>query len=241
MKTSIIVPVHNQLRYTKQLLDVLLSVTPPDELIVVDNASTDGTAQYLQALAATHRGETHFVIAPRDQNYGFGNAMNYGIGMARGECLVLLSNDVRLVTADWLDEVRRAVAQYPNALFGAQVVTDNPCTLLTSGETLIYLAGWVLALSRETLHRLAPDGALFDERFGLAYYEDVDLSRRALGLGIRLHALPDLGLLHFGGKTAFDPSTTHPLGSQLATLRHARKAYADKWGVEWAFVKGLDE
>ena len=237
VKTSIVVPVHNQLRYTKQLLDTLLAVSPPDELIVIDNASTDGTWGYIHSLP-NHGTVT---IIHRDQNYGFGDAMNYGLSIARHECLVLLSNDVKIVTADWLDEIRRAVEQNPNALFGAQVVTDNPCTLLSNGENLLYMAGWVLAFSRATCDKLAPDGELFDPRFGLAYYEDVDLSRRALGLGVKLHALPELGVLHYGGKTAFSPNTVHPLGSQLATLRHSRQQYADKWGCEWAYVKGLDE
>jgi len=72
-KTSIIIVTYNQLEYTRQCVQsILLRTDEPYELIFIDNASSDGTAQYLHSLA-------NATIICNEENRGFPAAVNQGI------------------------------------------------------------------------------------------------------------------------------------------------------------------
>jgi glycosyltransferase involved in cell wall biosynthesis len=100
---SIIVPCWNQLEFTRQCIAALVRHTRrPWELIVVDNGSTDGTAEYVRGVQDAAAVPVT-VIANRE-NRGFPAAINQGLAAARGDYLVLLNNDV-VVTDAWLDQL----------------------------------------------------------------------------------------------------------------------------------------
>ena len=66
------------------------------EVIVVDNASTDGTREYLNGLG------NKVTVIHNEKNLGFAKACNQGARIARGEYLLFLNNDT-VVTNNWLD------------------------------------------------------------------------------------------------------------------------------------------
>lgn len=99
--SSIITPVFNNLALTKQCLESIWHNTDaPHEIIIIDNASTDGTRDYLHRLEAAGRVR---VITNR-RNLGFSRACNQGAQAARGEHLVFLNNDT-IVQPGWLEEM----------------------------------------------------------------------------------------------------------------------------------------
>jgi GT2 family glycosyltransferase len=73
------------------------------EVIVVDNASRDGTPEYLR-LAATQHENLRVIL--NDENRGFAAANNQGLEVARGDFLVLLNNDTA-VPRGWLSSLVR--------------------------------------------------------------------------------------------------------------------------------------
>ena len=78
VRVSIIIPVYNGLAYTRQCLKTVREHTGgPCEVIIVDNASTDGTAEFLADL----RGIT---VVANSENLGFARACNLGARRARG-------------------------------------------------------------------------------------------------------------------------------------------------------------
>src|SRR5439155_20826549 len=100
--TSIVILTHNQLPFTRECLEsIRRSTDEPYELIVVDNASTDGTLDYLNSCGNVH------VIANND-NRGFPAAANQGIQAATGKQVLLLNNDC-VVTPGWLVRMLRAM------------------------------------------------------------------------------------------------------------------------------------
>ena len=56
LPSSVVMPVLNNLKYTKKCLDsVLPTLTPQDELIIIDNNSTDGTKEFLLDIAKKNK------------------------------------------------------------------------------------------------------------------------------------------------------------------------------------------
>lgn len=102
---SIIIPVWNKVDLTKQCLVALAEVTEETsyEVIVVDNGSTDGTAELLNSLSGDVQ------IIRNRENLGFAKACNQGADAAKGTYLVFLNNDT-IPLQGWLtalsDEVK---------------------------------------------------------------------------------------------------------------------------------------
>ncbi len=94
---SIVMPVWNRVELTKKCLTALAGLKdhPEYELIIVDNGSTDGTAEFLRQLSGDVR------IIGNGENLGFAKACNQGAAAARGTYLVFLNNDT-LPQPGWL-------------------------------------------------------------------------------------------------------------------------------------------
>jgi GT2 family glycosyltransferase/Flp pilus assembly protein TadD len=109
---SIIIPVFNRLEFTEKCLAALSRTTPEGsyELIVVDNGSTDGTADFLKKQNMI----SHVVTNPT--NLGFAKACNQGAEAAHGDYLLFLNNDTE-PQAGWLDSLIRTI--HPNPAIGA--------------------------------------------------------------------------------------------------------------------------
>ena len=103
-QVSIIIPTFNKLTLTRQCLDALNRNTAVDryELIVVDNASSDGTVEFLREKEAA--GKLRLISNPK--NLGFAKACNQGARIARSGYLLFLNNDTE-VQPGWLDPLIR--------------------------------------------------------------------------------------------------------------------------------------
>jgi hypothetical protein len=90
--TSIVIVTYNEIAFTRQCLDSIRLLTDePFEIIVVDNGSTDGSVEYLRAMADVR-------LIENDSNRGFPAAANQGIAIAAGKNVLLLNNDVVVTT-----------------------------------------------------------------------------------------------------------------------------------------------
>jgi N-acetylglucosaminyl-diphospho-decaprenol L-rhamnosyltransferase len=151
----------------------------PYEVLVVDNASQDGTPQVLTADYPAIR-----LIANRE-NLGFGRACNQGARAARGELLVFLNPDV-FVTPDWLAILVRRVAEYPDAaiICPTTLYPDQPAPIaIVAVEEAAAVPGCAMLMPRAAWQELGG----FDERIFL-YWEDTELCWRAWLLGRRVLA-----------------------------------------------------
>jgi GT2 family glycosyltransferase len=157
---------------------VLPTLRAQDELLVVDNASTDTSLAVLARFADVIR------IVPLPRNIGFGRACNLGSAAARGDLLVFLNPDVTfphnwrapLVHAAWSDP--RIALLCPQTLLPG---SPDPCTSGSEVEEHATVPGCCLAVRRDAW--LALGG--FDEAFFL-YWEDIELCWRAWLLGWRV-------------------------------------------------------
>ena len=122
--TSIILVTHNQWAYTRQCLESLRYRTDePYELIVIDNASSDGTLGRLRA-------KPEIRLIENRQNLGFPAAVNQGLQIAQGEQILLLINDT-LLTTGWLRRLLDGLHREPD------IGLVGPCSNNVSGPQQI--------------------------------------------------------------------------------------------------------
>lgn len=89
---SIVIPLFNAIKFTRECLKTLPQTSNGYELILVDDGSTDGTREWVETLG--HKFLFH------DKNYGIHRAWNNGIKMASGEFICISNSDI-LFTKDW--------------------------------------------------------------------------------------------------------------------------------------------
>ncbi|GAB4338651.1 MAG: glycosyltransferase family 2 protein [Phototrophicales bacterium] len=104
---SVIIPHWNGKQFLQTCLDALAAQTYPDiEVIIVDNASTDGSQDYIK----THYPAVRLIEL--DTNTGFTGACNTGMKAAKGDYICLLNNDTE-VDPNWAAAVINAFERYP--------------------------------------------------------------------------------------------------------------------------------
>lgn len=110
---SIVIPLHNKAGYVCQTLESVRSQTLTDwEVIVVENGSTDGSAQIVQAYGERHSdSRLRLVTSPRN---GVGAARNFGLTMASGTWVQFLDAD-DLLLPDHLSQLLATAATRPTA------------------------------------------------------------------------------------------------------------------------------
>jgi GT2 family glycosyltransferase len=100
--------------------------------VVVDNASTDGTAEFL---AAEH---SEAVVVRNQTNLGFAGGVQAGMDVVRTRYVALLNNDAE-AEPDWLDALVRHLEEHPEAaaVTSRMLLTDRPGTLNNTGVRLL--------------------------------------------------------------------------------------------------------
>ena len=131
---SVIIPTYNGLRFLPTCLDALRRQTYPapcTEVILVDDASSDGTLPFVQA----HYPEVRVVALPR--NCGLAAGCNAGASQAHGDLLVLLNNDTE-VEPGWLAALVAAAEANPRAgaIASKMLLFDRRDTLHTAGDVM---------------------------------------------------------------------------------------------------------
>lgn len=243
---SIIILCCNEVEVTRLCLQSLSQHTrQPFELILVDNGSTDETPGFLEQVR-THPGPGRVEIIRNETNVGFPAGCNQGLARSRGHYVVFLNNDT-VVTAGWLDGlIARLIPDWPSVgLVGAvsnytaapqQVATDYAdLSGLESfaarhrtrfaGQALEVerLKGFCLLARRDVLDQIGG----FDERFGLGFFDDDDLSVRARLAGFKLLVALDVFIHHFGSRTF------RQLGVDCQKQLAANfEQFREKWGPE---------
>lgn len=151
--------------------------------IVVDNASSDATADLL----ARHNGVVELLQSP--QNVGFGAACNLGIAAATTRYVAVLNPDTELSES--------ALQALLAELKGRGAAIAGPSlSPVTEGrvEKVEWLVGAVLLIDRQLMDEVG----YFDEQFFL-YEEDVDLCKRANDRGLDVIRCKHISIPHVGG------------------------------------------
>jgi GT2 family glycosyltransferase len=252
-KAAIIVVAWNNLELTRQCLaSVLADETYPNfQVIVVDNASSDGTVEYLRALTEQ---EPRVKIILNDKNLGFAAANNIGLRLAQSSDFVILLNNDTIVPRGWLCRLLRHVRNPEVGMVG-------PVTNWAGNEAKIdvaysdvrdmesFAASYVaahegvtfdinvpalfcVAMRRAVVDQIGP----LDERFGVGMFEDDDYARRVRQAGYWVVCAED-AFVHHQGMASFaklDDAEYRKL------FERNRQLYEEKWGEAWVPHKGRE-
>ncbi|MCI5077675.1 glycosyltransferase family 2 protein [Oricola sp.] len=189
------------------LPQALASIPAGHEVIVVDNASADGSADVASDFGAR--------VMALSANAGFGTACNRGAEIATGDILFFLNPDARLEPST-LDRLAAAFDRHPRAGAANPRMLDGDgrqslqrrnkvlprrrlfqAGLPQADEEMAFLCGGALAIRRNIFGELGG----FDENIFL-YYEDDDISARILRAGHKLYYVHDAVVHHLEGQSS---------------------------------------
>jgi O-antigen biosynthesis protein len=239
---SVVIPTYNGRALLERCLESIAQHRPSApshsiEVIVADDASTDGTSQWL---AHAH---PEVQVVGLERNGGFCAAANAGIAAARGRFIQLLNNDTE-VTEGWIEAGLEPFSDPTVASVAPLVlVRSDPRRIDSAGDSYA-LTGWPTKRGhgqpRELFEARLPEEVFgasgssafyrtaalhrvggFDPLFG-SYYEDIDLAFRLRWAGYRSLFAPQCVIHH-------DVSATYDHGSPALQRRMARNAEIVFW------------
>ena len=217
-EVSIVIPLYNQAALTLQCLQSLVEHTKDGsfEVVLVDNASADGTADLLAGL------DGNVKIVSNEKNLGFAQACNQGAAAASTDRILFLNNDIEALP-NWLEPMLEILRRDPNVgIVGSKLLFPNR-TIQHAGVVLCDRPGHAQPIVATHVSYQSPEdhasanerrefqavtGAcllirrdLFDRVGGFdTFYwnglEDIDLCLKVRALGFKIVYEPTSVLVH---------------------------------------------
>jgi GT2 family glycosyltransferase len=254
-RVSVIVVTFNNREWNRACLASLRRYTewPNLEIVVVDNGSTDGSADWLKE--ELKRDVEAFRLVANPENLGFGPAVNQGLAAARGEFLCLLNNDT-LVTRGWLSSLLAHLRRDPRVGLVGPSTNEimNEAKVPVAYTNLAQLPAWarlftshhrgevfplpMLAMFCVLMRRsLYDEVGPLDERFSIGMFEDDDYCYRVRLAGYEILCARD-AFVHHRGRGSFEK-----LGEEryLDIFRENEQRYLDKWNLSSRPARNREE
>jgi len=224
---SIIVLAHNGAEFTRQCLtNILQAVDKPKELFLVNNGSTDNTAEVIQEFIPKFEvADIAFITWCNKENKGCSEARNDAWEKASCKYVVLMDNDAAVCTADWLSKMVGIMENNPKiGILGPKMIYPFLPHKIQCAGVLISPLGRIAFRGRgadrndpryssfRSVHllisacwimpnKLKDEIGYLDKLFHPVQYEDLDLCFKASQAGYQIAYTPDVEIYHFEGMT----------------------------------------
>lgn len=203
-KVSIITVNFNGIRFLRDFFDSVKNLHYDNiELIFVDNASTDGSVDYVR------QDWPGVKVIENKENLGFSIANNIAAKNASGEFLFFLNNNTKIHPNTVFELVNNMSAKPELGICGCKMMSYNGREFfhagigidifgfpVVNGETF-YVEGAALMIRKQLFKALGG----FDPTYFM-FHEDIDLSWRIWLLGYQVAAIPEAVVYHYIGASA---------------------------------------
>lgn len=242
-KAAIVILSYNSLDMTKNCIASIKENCIPEsyELIVIDNASEDGSAEWLKA-------QQDIKLLCNSQNEGFPKGCNQGIKLAETDSDIFLLNNDTLMMPNalfWLrmglyeEEKVGACGSVSNSAGNHQTIQEtyenlggyieyaitNNIPKKYSYEERMYLIGFAMLIKREALNKVG----LLDEQFSPGNFEDTDYGIRLIQAGYRNRVCKNSFIFHWGGQSFGKKHERY-----VALIEKNKKLFEDKWREKYS-------
>jgi len=217
ISVAAVIVAYNSGRFVFDCIDTIRAQTcTASRIVVVDNASTDGSRERLRETGG-------IVLIENGENVGFAAANNQGIAAA-GDGHVLCCNSDVLLEPDFLEKALPHFGRDPRiGMLTGKILRFDRSTIDSTGqflsasrwprergygerdrgqydreEEVFSVCGACALYRREMISEIAPNGELFDPRY-FAFYEDLDVGWRARRSGWRAYYVPIARAYHYRG------------------------------------------
>lgn len=215
---SVVVVCHNCFDLTVKCIDAIRNSTVGvNEIVVVDNGSTDRTPQW-----GANQSDIFYIS--NQINLGCAIARNQGAKWSKSRNLLFLDNDqfVAPNTIEKMIKKGRIVGVENWEVFNERGETRRRKGALLSNHSYVGAGG--LMIEKSLFLRLGG----FDERYAPAWYEDVDFSFRLKKAGYGWNILEDSGIEHIGGGTSTIQSTYNFSSAKQKSMSLFRSIWLDE-------------
>ncbi|ATQ67783.1 glycosyltransferase family 2 protein [Methylosinus sp. 3S-1] len=249
---SVVVPSRDAYTLISRLMNDLTRKTdyPALEIIVVDNGSAD--PRVLALYDEMRRTHPAFRAEIDERPFNFAAQVNRGLRAARGDCVLLLNNDVEVIDAGWLKEMVSCLSYPSTGVVGARLLYPNgslqhagvivglgsvaghwfcgmpgeypgPMARLKVRQSFAAATGACLLITRACLEAV---GELDEEKFAIAY-NDIDFCLRAGRAGYRIVWTPFATLYHHESASRGSDETK----ANIERFRREQEALRSKYGL----------
>jgi GT2 family glycosyltransferase/SAM-dependent methyltransferase len=243
---SILVVTYNTREYLGPFFDSIRRNTsyPSYEVVVVDNYSTDGSAEELRRYAEA---DPRIRVECLQHNLGFAGGNNFAARIAKGEYLVLQNPDT-IVTAGWLERLIGALRKDPTIGVVAPVsnFSGNETKVNTQYRSLSQMERFAAERARKQRGQSIDIGVIplfcglisrklweevgpLDDGFQVGMFEDDDFSVRVRKAGYRIVTAEDCFIHHFGNGSFSKLKSEE----SLRIFEQNKKRFESKWNVVW--------
>ena len=218
---------HNRRVIAQESIEAVLKHKKANEdIIIVDNASTDGLLAWLVGISE----RPDITLVKNVKNKGCVLARNQAMRKAKGRYLLTLDSD-QIISADTTHLMRMVNAD----IVGSEAwdITRSGIAAKVGIDSLSF--DYVGAGGMMTQKRIAAGLDYFDERFAPAYYEDPDFCLRARARGYTIKVC-DNHIIHKG------PGMDKALGTKAAGIKNRSKdKFVEKWQTKFKTNKPSDK
>lgn len=242
MTTSVVIPVYNGLKFLKSNLSAVVNLNA-SELIIVDDASTDGSGEYVSKNFPKIKLITH------SQNMRFPISVNDGVQAATGDIIILLNQDV-LPSSDLL---KNSLHHFNNPQVFAVTFNEQDRSWadakFTNGfmefknglaDNKSHISFWPSGGSSAIRKSMWDELSGFDPQFTPGYFEDFDLGWRANNKGWQTIWDPAATVTHAHPESTFNTSfqkkQLQRVKDRNFLLSHWKNVHADQWPSHICFL-----